>query len=85
MRINYHIRIKAGRYNREWYLSDFLIPVGGMVDHFKKNGDTQLSLDDRTTLLNIIPDFIVLAACNAGWLTVFAYAGRACQRFVYNL
>jgi len=83
MRIkNYSIRIKAGGYDSAWYLSD-LLPVGNLFTHFK-GGITQLPVEDRTTLLNTIPDLMLLIAYNSACLIGLAYGTAILRRFTYS-
>jgi len=76
------MRIKAWGYDSEWKWRD-LVPLKGMLDHFKRKEDTQLSLE-YTKLLNTIPDFILLIPYNAGWVIGLAYGVGRLRRFIYS-
>lgn len=77
------MRIKVWGYDSEWRLGD-LIPFKGMRDHFRRNENTQISLEDPTTLLNTIPDFTLLFSYNAGLVIGSLYAAGHLMRLVYQ-
>lgn len=78
------MRVRAWRYESEWKWGD-LVPIKGMLYHFKRKENTQLSSEypiARQEMISTIPDFLLLFSYNAGCVIGFAYGMQTCIRFL---